>query len=43
MAVQYTEEELNNIDKATLIKLIINLQEQYGQLDKNMQLVLEQL
>ena len=43
MAVQYTEEELNNIDKTTLIKLIINLQEQYGQLDKNMQLVLEQL
>jgi transposase len=43
MAVQYTEEQLNNFDKNTLVQLFLSQQNQLEQLDKNMQLVLEQL
>ncbi len=43
MGIQYTEEQLNNIDKKTLIQLFLNQQSQLEQLDKNMQLILEQL
>ena len=43
MAVQYTEEQLNKLDKATLIQLFISQQDQLEKLDKNMQLILEQL
>ena len=39
----YTEEKLNSLDKETLIQLFLAQQEQLMQIDRNLQLVLEQL
>ena len=43
MALEYTEEKLNSLDKETLIQLFLLQQEQLRQIDHNLQLVLEQL
>ena len=43
MALKYTEEKLNSFDKETLIQLFLSQQEQLGNIDHNLQLVLEQL
>lgn len=50
MAVKYTEEQLNSVDKTLLIKMFLSLQEQVetlsreiSSLDKRMQLMMEQL
>ena len=43
MAFQYTEEKLNSLDKETLIQLFLSQQEQLGQIDHTLQLVLEQM
>lgn len=39
----YTEEKLNSLDKETIIRLFLMQQEQLGQLDHTLQLVLEQV
>lgn len=43
MAMKFTEEQLNHFDKAALIQLFLTQQEQLEQIDKKLQLVLEQL
>lgn len=43
MALEYTEEKLNSLDKETIIQLFLSQQEQLGQIDHNLQLVLEQM
>lgn len=43
MALKYTEEKLNDLDKETVIQLFLLQQEQLEQIDHNLQLVLEQM
>lgn len=43
MALKYTEEKLNSLDKETIIQLFLSQQEQLEQIDHNLQLVLEQV
>ena len=43
MAIKYTEEQLNKLDKAALIQLLLTTQEQLASIDQKLQLVLEQL
>ena len=43
MALEYTEEKLNSLDKETIIQLFLVQQEQLKQIDHHLQLVLEQL
>ncbi len=43
MALKYTEEKLNSLDKGTIIQLFLSQQEQLENIDHNLQLVLEQL
>ncbi len=43
MALKYTEEKLNSLDKETIIQLFLSQQEQLENIDHNLQLVLEQL
>ena len=43
MSVKFTEEQLNNLDKAMLIQLFLNQQEQLESIDNKMQLLLEQM
>ena len=43
MALEYTEEKLNSLDKETIIQLFLAQQEQLKQIDHHLQLVLEQL
>ena len=43
MALEYTEEKLNSLDKETIIQLFLVQQEQLRQIDHHLQLVLEQL
>jgi transposase len=43
MAMKYTEEQLNNLDKTTLVQLILVLQQQLEDIDKKLQLLLEQV
>ena len=43
MAMKYTKEQLDQLDKATLIKMLLATQEQLENIDMKLQLVLEQL
>ena len=43
MALEYTEEKLNSLDKETIIQLFLSQQEQLKQIDHNLQLALEQV
>lgn len=43
MALEYTEEKLNSLDKETIIQLFLSQQEQLKQIDHNLQLMLEQM
>ena len=43
MAVEYTEEQLNNFDKATLVQLFLVQQSQLKDIDQKLQLLLEQV
>jgi hypothetical protein len=43
MALKYTKEQLNNLDKTTLLQLILVLQQQLENIDKKLQLLLEQV
>ena len=43
MALKYTEEQLNSLDKETLIRLFLSQQEQLDNIDHTLQLVLEQM
>lgn len=43
MAPEYKEEKLENMDKETIIQLFLSQQNQLKNIDKNLQLVLEQL
>ena len=43
MALKYTEEQLNSLDRETLIKLFLAQQEQFENIDHTLQLVLEQM
>ena len=43
MAMEYTEEQLNNFDKATLVQLFLIQQSQLQDIDKKLQLLLEQV
>ena len=43
MALEYTEEKLNSLDRETLIQLFLSQQEQLKQIDHNLQLVPEQM
>lgn len=43
MAMKYTEEQLKQFDKETLIKLFLTTQDQLEKIDIKLQLVLEQL
>ena len=43
MSVQFTEEQLNSFDKATLITLFLHQQEQLKDIDHKLQLLLEQM
>ena len=43
MALEYTEEKLNSLDKKTLIQLFLSQQEQLKRIDQTLQLVLEQV
>ncbi|HWT27337.1 MAG TPA: transposase [Mobilitalea sp.] len=43
MVMKYTEEQLNNFDKAVLVQLLLANQEQLASIDQKLQLVLEQL
>lgn len=43
MAIQYTEEQLNHFDKATIVQLFLAQQEQLKDIDHKLQLVLEQV
>ncbi len=42
MALKYTEEKLNSLDKETLVQLFLSQQEQLENIDHMLQLVLEQ-
>ena len=43
MALKYTEEKLNSLDKETIIQLFLSQQEQLDHIDHTLQLVLEQM
>lgn len=43
MAMEYTEDQLNNFDKATLVQLFLVQQSQLTDIDKKLQLLLEQV
>lgn len=43
MALKYTEEKLNSLDKETLIRLFLSQQEQLTNIDRTLQMVLEQV
>ena len=43
MASKYTEEQLNSLDRETLIRLFLSQQEQLENIDHTLQLVLEQM
>ncbi len=43
MALKYTEGQLNSLDKETLIQLFLSQQEQLENIDRTLQLVLEQM
>ena len=43
MAINYTEDQLNHFDKATLVQLFLVQQDQLKEIDHKLQLVLEQL
>lgn len=43
MAIEYTEEQLNNFDKATLVQLFLAQQSQLRDIDQKLQLLLEQI
>lgn len=43
MAVKFTEDQLNTLDKTFLIQMILNQQEQLEAIDNKLQLVLEQI
>ena len=43
MALEYTEEKLNSLDKETVIQLFLSQQDQLKQIDQTLQLVLEQV
>ena len=43
MALKYTEEKLNSLDRETLIQLFLSQQEQLENIDHTLQLVLEQM
>lgn len=43
MAMEYTEEQLNNFDKATLVQLFLAQQSQLRDIDQKLQLLLEQV
>lgn len=43
MAMEYTEEQLNNLDKATLVQLFPVQQSQLRDIDQKLQLLLEQV
>lgn len=43
MALEYTEEKLNGLDKETIIHLFLSQQERLKQIDHNLQLALEQM
>lgn len=43
MALKYTEEKLNSLDKETVIRLFLSQQEQLENIDHTLQLVLEQV
>ena len=43
MAMEYTEEQLNNFDKSTLVQLFLAQQSQLQDINRNLQLLLEQL
>lgn len=43
MAMEYTEEQLNNFDKSTLIQLFLVQQSQLKDIDAKLQLLLEQV
>ena len=43
MALKYTEEKLDSLDKETLIQLFLSQQEQLENIDRTLQLVLEQM
>ena len=42
MALEYTEEKLNSLDKETVIRLFLAQQGQLKEIDRTLQLVLEQ-
>ena len=43
MAMEYTEEQLNNFDKATLVQMFLVQQSQLRDIDQKLQLLLEQV
>ena len=43
MAIEYTEEQLNNFDKTTVIQLFLAQQSQLKDIDQKLQLLLEQI
>ncbi len=43
MALKYTEEQLNSLDRETLIRLFLSQQEQFENIGHTLQLVLEQM
>ena len=43
MAVRYTKEQLNALDKELLIQMFLNQQEQLLSIDRKLQLLLEQV
>lgn len=43
MGLEFTEEQLNNFDKATLIQLFLAQQKQLAEIDNKMQLLIEQV
>ena len=43
MALPYTEEQLNTLDKQMLIQLVMSQQKQLDSMDRKLQLILEQL
>ena len=43
MVMEYTEEQLNNFDKATIVQLFLVQQSQLQDIDRKLQLLLEQV
>lgn len=43
MAMEYTEEQLNNLDKAVLVQMFLSQQSQLRNIDQKLQLLLEQV